>query len=242
MVYRLTSKTCGSIMIAHVPALTIVSREGLPGSSYSTPFFFVGFDQYFWKRPSLSHFFRDLSNDSAMIPLPDVRLCDWYDTICAYLSAIVCHWAGNRGAKNGLSRVGSGLPGIYDVGRGSGFGCGGGAGGSASGVATFTSSGVALFLFEASSRAAARAGTLLFLSIDLTTAGLATVTSKTRREKERPLIATESLTWGPSRVELDQTRQSVPTGASGGCVAISRRGPPIQHLGRKNISEEETSC
>jgi hypothetical protein len=55
--------------MVHVPIFVIDSLGGLPGCSTALFLFFEGFDQYFSKIPSLSHFFRDRSRDSAITPL-----------------------------------------------------------------------------------------------------------------------------------------------------------------------------
>jgi hypothetical protein len=50
------SKTCGSTVIVTWPSFVMLSFGGLFGSSCTTPFRFVGFDQYFSNIPSLVHF------------------------------------------------------------------------------------------------------------------------------------------------------------------------------------------
>jgi hypothetical protein len=63
------SKTCGSTVMVTWPSLVMLSFGGLFGSSITTPFRFVGFDQYFSNIPSLIHFCRDRKRDSARTPL-----------------------------------------------------------------------------------------------------------------------------------------------------------------------------
>jgi hypothetical protein len=81
-----------------------------------------------------------------------------------------------RSSGCGVSTVGSGFPLVMDVGRGVVCGCAGGGGGagdaSASGVIDRSVEGVAAFLFFAdwSLRAAARAGSLRFLSRSMSAA------------------------------------------------------------------------
>ena len=63
------SKMCGSTVIVQVPSLVMESLEGLFAGCSTTPFFFTGFVQYFSNMPSLSHFCRDLCNESGRTPL-----------------------------------------------------------------------------------------------------------------------------------------------------------------------------
>lgn len=65
---RVTSKTCGSIVIVQGPILLMVSLGGFLGSSVAF-FFRPGFVQYFSKSPSASHLCRDRLSDSARTPL-----------------------------------------------------------------------------------------------------------------------------------------------------------------------------
>lgn len=51
------------------PILVMVSFGGLFGSSTTTPFFLYGFVQYFSNSPSLIHFRRERTSDSAKTPL-----------------------------------------------------------------------------------------------------------------------------------------------------------------------------
>lgn len=63
------SKVCGSTVIEQLPSFVIESFAGLSGGASGAPFFFVGLVQYFSNMPSLSHFARDLCNDSTKTPL-----------------------------------------------------------------------------------------------------------------------------------------------------------------------------
>ena len=63
------SKMCGSTVIVHVPSFVIDSLGGLFGGTSGAPFLFTGFVQYFSNMPSLSHFCRDLCNESGRTPL-----------------------------------------------------------------------------------------------------------------------------------------------------------------------------
>lgn len=67
--YRVASRTCGSTVMVTCPILVILSLGGLFGSSFTTPFRFVGFVQYFSNIPSCIQFWRDLESDSARTPL-----------------------------------------------------------------------------------------------------------------------------------------------------------------------------
>ena len=60
---------CGSIAIVRVPTLVMLSLGGFLGSSLTTPFRLWGFVQYFSKRPSWIHLWRDRESDSARTPL-----------------------------------------------------------------------------------------------------------------------------------------------------------------------------
>lgn len=67
--YMVASKKCGSREIVTWPTLAMLSLGGFLGSSWTTPFFLVGLDQYFSNRPSLIHRWRDRASDSARTPL-----------------------------------------------------------------------------------------------------------------------------------------------------------------------------
>jgi hypothetical protein len=67
--YIEASKMCGSTVIVHVPSFVIDSLGGLFGGCSVLPFLFTGFVQYFSNMPSLSHFCRDLCNESGRTPL-----------------------------------------------------------------------------------------------------------------------------------------------------------------------------
>ena len=67
--YMVASKTCGSTVITTWPTLLMLSLGGLFGSSIRTPLRFEGFDQYFWKKPSVIHLFRERDRDSDRTPL-----------------------------------------------------------------------------------------------------------------------------------------------------------------------------
>jgi hypothetical protein len=67
--YIEASKMCGSTVIVHVPSFVIDSLGGLLGGCSVLPFLFTGFVQYFSNMPSLSHFCRDLCNESGRTPL-----------------------------------------------------------------------------------------------------------------------------------------------------------------------------
>lgn len=56
------------------PTLAMLSLGGFLASSWITPFFLVGFVQYFSKRPSLIHLWRDRASDSARTPLQQTSI------------------------------------------------------------------------------------------------------------------------------------------------------------------------
>lgn len=138
------SNVCGSIVIVTVPAFVMLSLGGFLGSSLMTPFRLCGFVQYFSNKPSLIQRLRDLDRDSARTPLSPM---DWKSLLAR--------------SSCGSSTVGNGLPASTDRGKGGGRG--------SAGVGSWSSDrsrGVEfLRLASCSTRAAALAGSFLFLSM-----------------------------------------------------------------------------
>lgn len=169
--YMVASKTCGSTVMVTCPSLVMLSFGGLLGSSITTPFRFVGLDQYFSNIPSVVHFCRDRARDSASTPLRRRQLLvivQWRPgRQQTHLSVTLWYSLSERSSGWGELTVGSGLPAATDLGRGGGAssaGAGSGSGADA-GVADRCGGVVFRLLAACPARAAARAGSFLFFSI-----------------------------------------------------------------------------